>query len=276
MFANNKKGTPVQKSYIRLGTVQFTKNGEVIKNLIPFLDSNGKPCMYDTVSKQPYYNQGTGEFLYGYDYSSEETYAPSLPREYTPVEYLESTGTQIIVSNISPSNNTTFYGEFQLVTIEGLSNGYIFGYYGPANTRYRPMGYVNTYFSIQNRNASVVYQKNSDLDRHTVLYNDNNGDCYFDNQKVGSSVALTTPTNNVGLGLFGQAQVTSNGGIYEPNSLVKAKIFRVKAWNKTTHELIAYYIPALDPQGRPCMYDTVTKQPFYNAGTGEFLYGLKE
>jgi len=32
-------------------------------------------------------------------------------------------------------------------------------------------------------------------------------------------------------------------------------------------------IPALDPNNRPCMYDTVSKQPFYNAGTGEFLYG---
>ena len=29
------------------------------------LDKNGKPCMFDTVSKKPFYNQGTGEFLYG-------------------------------------------------------------------------------------------------------------------------------------------------------------------------------------------------------------------
>lgn len=32
------------------------------------------------------------------------------------------------------------------------------------------------------------------------------------------------------------------------------------------------YIPALDPTGAPCMYDKVSKQPFYNAGTGDFLY----
>ena len=34
-------------------------------NLIPCLDSDNKPCMYDTVSKKTFYNSGTGEFLYG-------------------------------------------------------------------------------------------------------------------------------------------------------------------------------------------------------------------
>lgn len=33
-------------------------------NLIPALDRNGTPCMYDTVSKQTFYNAGTGKFLY--------------------------------------------------------------------------------------------------------------------------------------------------------------------------------------------------------------------
>ena len=33
-------------------------------NLIPALDRNGTPCMYDTVSKQNFYNAGTDEFLY--------------------------------------------------------------------------------------------------------------------------------------------------------------------------------------------------------------------
>ncbi len=40
-------------------------NDELIMNLLPCLDKNGKPCMYDNVSKKPFYNEGTGEFLYG-------------------------------------------------------------------------------------------------------------------------------------------------------------------------------------------------------------------
>ncbi len=31
-------------------------------------------------------------------------------------------------------------------------------------------------------------------------------------------------------------------------------------------------IPALDPTGRPCMFDTIARKPIYNAGSGEFLY----
>ena len=41
----------------------------------------------------------------------------------------------------------------------------------------------------------------------------------------------------------------------------------------STGESVKYdLVPALDPTGRPCMFDLVTRTPFYNAGTGEFLY----
>ena len=39
------------------------------------------------------------------------------------------------------------------------------------------------------------------------------------------------------------------------------------------NELVRNFIPGLDPNGTPCLYDTVLKIPFYNSGTGEFLYG---
>jgi len=40
-------------------------NGNLLYDLIPALDTQGKPCLYNTVSEQPLYNQGQGEFLYG-------------------------------------------------------------------------------------------------------------------------------------------------------------------------------------------------------------------
>lgn len=40
------------------------RNGNVIHSLVPCIDADGVPCMYDTVSKRPFYNQGTGEFIY--------------------------------------------------------------------------------------------------------------------------------------------------------------------------------------------------------------------
>ena len=49
---------------IRIKRFYITRGGAYTLNLIPALDRNGTPCMYDTVSKQAFYNERTGEFLY--------------------------------------------------------------------------------------------------------------------------------------------------------------------------------------------------------------------
>lgn len=70
IFTTNRNGQPqiakawVQQYRLYRFTIKNT-NDELIMNLLPCLDKNGKPCMYDTVSKKPFYNGGTGEFLYG-------------------------------------------------------------------------------------------------------------------------------------------------------------------------------------------------------------------
>ena len=38
--------------------------GEYVQNLVPILDSNGTPCLYDIVKRRFHYNQGTGDFKY--------------------------------------------------------------------------------------------------------------------------------------------------------------------------------------------------------------------
>ena len=49
---------------LRIKRFYITRDGAYTLNLIPALDRNGTPCMYDTVSKQTFYNARTGEFLY--------------------------------------------------------------------------------------------------------------------------------------------------------------------------------------------------------------------
>lgn len=43
----------------------FDIDGVPVLNLIPVLDLSGRPAMYDEVSGQFFYNQGTGEFTWG-------------------------------------------------------------------------------------------------------------------------------------------------------------------------------------------------------------------
>lgn len=69
IFTTNRNGQPqIAEAWLqqyRLYRFSIKNaNEELIMNLLPYLDTNGTPCMYDTVSKTPFYNQGTGEFLY--------------------------------------------------------------------------------------------------------------------------------------------------------------------------------------------------------------------
>lgn len=43
----------------------ISKNGENLRSYIPVLDISGRPAMYDEVSGNLFYNQGTGEFTWG-------------------------------------------------------------------------------------------------------------------------------------------------------------------------------------------------------------------
>ena len=68
LFGTNRNGkSMVNGTYcknLRIYSFTISKDGKKIMNLIPALDRNGTPCMYDTVSKQTFYNAGQGSFLY--------------------------------------------------------------------------------------------------------------------------------------------------------------------------------------------------------------------
>ena len=64
LFGWNNNGV-LDSHPMRILLCEITYKNELLMNLLPCLDNNNRPCMYDTVSKQTFYNQGTGEFLYG-------------------------------------------------------------------------------------------------------------------------------------------------------------------------------------------------------------------
>ena len=57
------------------------------------------------------------------------------------------------------------------------------------------------------------------------------------------------------------------------NQMVRCKISHFSIFRN--NEKVLDFIPTLDPNGKPCMYDTVTEKPFYNQGTGEFAYKIR-
>lgn len=48
----------------RIFWAKFSQDGEIIAHFVPALDPTGAPCMFDMISKKPYYNIGTNDFTY--------------------------------------------------------------------------------------------------------------------------------------------------------------------------------------------------------------------
>ena len=192
--------------------------------------------------------------------------AGELPAGYTHCKYLKSTGgncinTKIIATGASvefkvdliPSDKTCVFWTRETM------NYITYGFIAIRNTQIRAymgtpgFGGITTPVSYYSGPITVSMGKGS----FTL-----NGKTYSidSNQR-----ALDFP-----IYLFA---LTNDGKLYKDPSFGKnVKIYFFKIYK---NEILVFNgIPALDQSGRPCMFDTVTQKPFYNEGTGEFLYEL--
>ena len=67
LFALNQNGSLEASSFytgMKLYYWKYWHNGTLTQHLIPVLDNNFIPCLYDLISENYYYNAGSGEFIY--------------------------------------------------------------------------------------------------------------------------------------------------------------------------------------------------------------------
>ena len=75
----------------------LTKSGKIERHFSPMLDSQGVPCLYDKITKKPFYNSGSGQFIVGMNMKQARklgklpatgggTLTVSLPSNYTEDE----------------------------------------------------------------------------------------------------------------------------------------------------------------------------------------------
>lgn len=66
LFAyHHENGTGSIQSAVRMYSFKIWDSGNLIRDFIPVLDMDDVPCMYDKVSGELFYNQGTEAFTYG-------------------------------------------------------------------------------------------------------------------------------------------------------------------------------------------------------------------
>lgn len=64
LFLDHRANNSAIANPTRLYPVSMRKGGSLVRDYIPVLDWDNRPAMYDKVSGQFFYNQGTGEFNY--------------------------------------------------------------------------------------------------------------------------------------------------------------------------------------------------------------------
>ena len=178
-----------------------------------------------------------------------------LPAGYQLCNYLESTGTQTINTGLTP-----VYGDEINVIAYRTSNANSMFYASGTVTITSSTGkFYCRYFTSTKNNAIEVSQGNfpADAQYHHIMISQ-------DGFYADGNFVRPLPGERAEAGTLIIFRGTSNYG------KLRIKRFYITRDGAYTLNLI----PALDRNGTPCMYDTVSKQTFYNERTGDFLYEL--
>lgn len=203
-----------------------------------------------------------------------------LKHHYIKLAYLESTGKQWIDTGFSfdYTKDTVFSAEAM-----SLSTGrtIILGNYYDANYRCMAIEFGGSsnshpgagrgYLMLKKSGALDIWASNADINvkrsislsftassRKAVLNFDGE-------QKTGTVSAGTISLRNT-TRMFIDARTTSLNVIQNPLRIYSAQIMQGGV-------LVRDFIPVLDEAGVACMYDKVSKEYFYNQGTGSFIAG---
>ena len=180
-----------------------------------------------------------------------------LPAGYQEVEYIESTGTQYIDTNVNCSSEFSILIENSFTTLDGVQ---LFGaYQSPKRTHYGVVNH-NLYMPTVENRQTLEHIFNIDTNKHqyylsSKLYK-------FDDKVVANGNFEFTDEINFYLFSRNVNGISSN--------YCNSKLYSVKIWISNT--LVRDYVPVIDSSGIPCLYDKVEDKFYYNEGSGEFLY----
>ena len=121
------------------------------------------------------------------------------------------------------------------------------------------------------------YVRSSGVDatqRHTVEYSVEMGNnCIIDGVKTSMPTSVAANSTNTFTGELSMFMFANNVGTGKASAFAYAYVYSCTLIDDTGKK-VRHFVPALDPSGEPCMFDTVSKQPFTNDGSGQFIAGF--
>lgn len=248
-------------------------NNTLVRDYVPcYNKSNNGIGLYDLVNGVFYTNSGTGTFSKGNDinkYNIQKVTPnivvydnPRIPNEYQEVEYVQSSGTQYINTNINLTSDDTVKCKFE-ITARPTDYNYRDGVYGTMETQ----SGTNTFFVLLMRDPSqarVGISSNQVSSTNLVLNNIydtilSNG-TYIENGTTYTFTPASSFTFSTSCWFFRRNQSSMLA--------TSAKVY--------SFEIVGKF------NGIPCyrksdgvigFYDTITNTFFTNAGTGTFTKG---
>ena len=190
----------------------------------------------------------------------------SFEKKYTPVEYLESTGTQYIDTRYKPNGNTEVEFKYQTPTQNKSQQG-LFGARDRGNNRFTLFtGIVKNGFQADYATDSSLTNYNQNIPGvdGTAINVIKMSNSFTINNNDIKKISKVNFQNSQNMYLF----ANNNNGIAQLP--MKGYIWYFKIYDNDT--LVRDYIPVLDSSGIPCLYDKVEDKFYYNEGSGEFLY----
>lgn len=187
-----------------------------------------------------------------------------IPTKYTVLEYLESSGTQYVDFAYAGSIHTGLRGAFRQVTV--------------------PMG--TTMYAINrtgNSMLSLTATKTNyssplfDFGLYEYGYASHPGKDY-----MGDMEAATNWMEDSSGSLWWEDNYSAvrKGSFDADGTFASFRMAQARAlhyWYKVSEgqEIAHDFVPVLDQNDTPCMYDKISRQCFYNSGAGTFGYRIK-
>lgn len=193
-----------------------------------------------------------------------------LPSSYTAVDYLQSTGTQWIEMGVAPNQNTKAVLKIKINTFTSRGASLI-GSRTDINSDDQFTTYLDDYggtrflFRMDGQPKTTSWTGLTTNKIYIVTLSGTEMKAELEDGTAVFSKTFSVPdfTSTVTMALFRSKGVS---GAY-----FQGRIYSCKHYSGD--ELIQDFVPCLDTDSVPCMFDLVSRKPFYNVGTGSFTWG---
>ena len=195
------------------------------------------------------------------DYKENLIIKKTLPNEYTPLSYIQSSGTQYIDTGVFPSSDLKIELSFSLTKI-GLSLNGIFGSYDSSSSVIKRCQIFQN-GDINYGIGTSYYSIDEDLDIHNVTLDLTNLKVYDNGTECVTNFSSDLPTD---YSMYIFARHNNSSVQYS-----STKFYYVKIWSGD--ELIKYFVPCYSSDGTVGMFDLINQTFHTNGGSGTLIRG---